>query len=84
MLRPTPGDLWGVEQQHLNTGAKHHVHIFNGFKNAILDSMSVSSKRPNISNINNEIVKSYHLTCIGCQNQNVLAYGYRDIETILE
>ena len=32
----------------------------------------------------NEIVMSYQLTCIRRQNHNVLAYGCRDVETILE
>ena len=26
MLRPTPGDPWGVEQHHWNTGAKENQH----------------------------------------------------------
>ena len=27
MLRPTPGDPWGVEQHHWNTGAKENQQL---------------------------------------------------------
>ena len=30
MLRPTPGDPWGVEQLHWNTGAKENQHLIPG------------------------------------------------------
>ena len=32
MLRPTPGDPWGVEQHHWNTGAEEPVNPVPGFK----------------------------------------------------
>ena len=35
MLRPTPGDPWGVEQHHWNTGAKHTYEIFDSTWNSI-------------------------------------------------
>ena len=30
MLRPTPGDPWGVEQHHWNTGAKENQQLNPG------------------------------------------------------
>ena len=30
MLRPTPGDPWGVEQHHLNTGAEENQQLNPG------------------------------------------------------
>ena len=30
MLRPTPGDPWGVEQHHWNTGAKENQQLKPG------------------------------------------------------
>ena len=30
MLRPTPGDPWGVEQHHCNTGAKENQQLNPG------------------------------------------------------
>ena len=30
MLRPTPGDPWGVEQHHWNTGAKENEQLDPG------------------------------------------------------
>ena len=30
VLRPTPGDPWGVEQHHLNTGAKENKQLNTG------------------------------------------------------
>ena len=57
-----------------------HLYILKYFKNATLDPMSVRI----LTIIDNEIVKSYQLTCIRCKNENVLSYSCRDFEIILE
>ena len=31
VLRPTPGDPWGVEQHHWNTGAEENQQLNPGF-----------------------------------------------------
>ena len=54
-----------------------------GLKNA-LDSCQFLPEDRIFLITDNEIVISYQLTYIRRQNQNVLAYGCRDVETILE
>ena len=48
------------------------IQLLKHIKNATLDSMPISSRRPNHS-IDNEMDKSDQLACIRYKNQNVLA-----------
>ena len=44
VLRPTPGDPWGVEQHHWNTGAKENQQLNPGGSIRDLDIDTVSLK----------------------------------------
>ena len=60
MLRPTPGDPWGVEQHHWNTGAEENQNLYDELN--VIDDVSISDTLgENETNLSDQDAE--HLEC---------------------